>query len=318
MWNRIALLAWSLTLAVVLLITLAGRDGQSVEAVQELHGRQAFSATVFGRPPVAQETPTGDSYCQTCHADESLSAGFSNGQTLPLSVDARVLRDSGHDLVTCVTCHDRLGTHPDENSPTYDFDIYQAQAIEMCTQCHQAAATGYADSVHYEPTREDAEQTTCIDCHSPDGSGHSVASTSDHQSILGPAEVAGACGGCHEAALSTYEETSHGKVARFGDAATTATCVSCHGDHAVKAVDDLAEPLAVAELTSECAKCHEGAEESFFRAWPGHTEGAPPGSTADLAGRLGVFIAGAVVAAGLVHVSLDYVRRLSNRTHRLK
>ena len=319
MWNRVASLAWSLTLAVALLIPLIGMESRSADAVQvPRNGRTSVvtDGPIIAAQPVAQETPTGDAYCQTCHADESLSTGFSNGQTLPLSVDTRVLRDSAHELLSCVTCHEQLGTHPDENGSPPDFDAYQTQAIEMCARCHLAAVDGYEGSAHWDPTRKDAERATCIDCHSPDGSGHSVGVTGDPESILGPARVAGTCGRCHDSALGTYKETSHGKVARFGDAATTATCISCHSDHEVEAVRDLAKPTAVAELVAGCARCHEGADESFFRAWPGHSEGAPAGSTADFFGRLSVFMAAAIVAAGLVHVSLDYVRRLSDRNHR--
>ena len=314
MWRRVALLAGVLGLVAGLLF-LAGTENRSANAIHPSlrENRPATTGPAAAPQPLVQEPPTGDSYCQICHADESLSSGFTNGQPLSLYVDARDVRDSAHELLTCVTCHDQLGTHPDENPPLFDIATYRTEATEMCERCHQAAADGYAGSAHWEPVFEEGEGATCLDCHSPDGSGHSVALTSDPVSILGPARVAGACGSCHEQAQETYDHTSHGKVARFGDASTTATCVSCHSDHNVQTVEDLALPAARAHLSAACAACHDGADASFARAWPGHSEGAPPGSAADILERLGFFMAAAVVASGLGHVSLDLVRRRTDR-----
>lgn len=313
MWSRVALLAGVLGL-VAGLLSLAGKENQSAEAIHpSLTANPPAAGPAAAPQPLVQEPPSGNSYCQTCHADESLSSGFSNGQPLSLYVDARDVRDSAHELLTCVTCHDRLRTHPDENPPLFDIATYRTEANEMCERCHQAAADGYAGSAHWKPVFQEGEGATCIDCHSPDGSGHRVAVISDPESLLSPARVAGACGSCHEQALNTYDRTSHGKVARFGDAKTTATCVSCHNDHNVYAVEDLALPAGVASLSTACARCHDGADASFARAWPGHSEGAPPGSAADILERLGFFMAAVVVGSGLVHVSLDLVRRRTGR-----
>ncbi len=263
--------------------------------------------------PDIQEPPTGDEYCQTCHANHSLTAGFTNGQPFSLYVDPRNLRDSAHNLFSCVTCHDQLGAHPAETPQTFDFAVYKSDAVEMCTRCHEAAVSGYAQSAHWKQLFGRDEGATCIDCHSPDGSGHSVPPTSDRRSALGPARVADVCGNCHQQALASYSGTSHGKVARFGDATTTATCVTCHNDHGVRPVAELSGPGAGSQLAGICRECHEGADESFARAWPGHSEGASSGSAAGLIERIGYVMAAGVVAFGLVHASLDSVRRLTDR-----
>lgn len=306
MCNRVALLAGTLGLVAVLLL-IAGKESQSADAIQ----RPPFAGVTHGpiAQPGTQEPPVGDSFCQTCHADDSLSGGFSNGQALSLHVDARDVRDSAHGLFSCVTCHDQLGTHPDETPPTFDLATYRSEANQMCERCHRAAADGYSGSAHRETDFIRDETGTCIDCHSPDGSGHTVALTSEPGSMLAPASIAAACGSCHERALATYEQTSHGKVARFGDAKTTATCISCHDGHDVQAVSDLTSGAGLEHLTATCGECHDGSNESFVRAWPGHSEGAPSGSTANLFERLGIFLAAAVVFAGVFHASMDIVRR---------
>ncbi len=220
--------------------------------------------------------------------------------------------------MACVTCHGKYTAHPrDESEPREAFAAYQARAIEMCSRCHLAADADYAGSAHWQPVFSEGDGATCIECHSPASSGHSIARTSDKGSMLAPERIDAACGRCHERALSTYRQTSHGKVARFGDARTTATCTTCHNDHDVKAVDDPAGPSAAAELVTVCASCHSGADEAFASAWPGHSEGAPSRSAADYAGRFGFFSTVAMVGFGLVHVSLDFLRRLTDRNRRV-
>lgn len=319
--NGYALLAWVLVPAACLLVTPAGTDSRSAAAIVE---SSPLLATLGGGGPdealglpLTQEPPLADAYCLTCHGDSSLTAGFSNGRTLSLYANLLALRDSAHDLLSCVTCHDTYEPPPPERTEPYDFAAYQAQATEMCVRCHTAAAEGYAASAHSETVIEEGEGATCIDCHSPDGSGHSVAATKDPGSILSPARIAESCGRCHEEALSTYHDTSHGKVERFGDVKSTATCTTCHSDHAVQPADDLVAAPGESGLLTVCRDCHDGADGSFARAWPGHSEGARGGSPADVAGRAGFFLAAAVVGFGLVHASLDLFRRWAGARRRL-
>lgn len=322
MWKRVALLAWIALPAAYLLVTAAGTHSRFAEAgrpPQPSHAPFAAAGPQEApRLPLTQEPPLPDAYCLTCHGDSSLSAGFSDGRTLSLYVDLRAVRDSAHDLLSCVTCHDTYEPPPPYRTEPYDFAAYQADATEMCARCHRAAAEGYSDSAHSETVLKEGEGATCIDCHSPDGSAHSIAETSRPGLFLRPDQIAGACGRCHEEALASYDDTSHGKVARFGEADHTATCTTCHSDHAVQPAADLVSASAVTALAAVCGDCHDGADESFARAWPGHSEGAPAGSTADVAGRAGFFVAAAVVAFGLVHVSLDLFRRWSGPKRRLK
>lgn len=308
---RFALLAWVLLPAAYVLVTLAGTGGRPAEALPS----DPVAHTLPAAGPRLQEPSLPDAYCLTCHGDESLSAGFSDGRALSLYVDLRAIRDSAHELLPCVTCHDTYDPPPPERTEPYDFAVYQAEATAMCSRCHAAAAEGYATSAHSETVLKEGEGATCLECHSPDGSGHSIARTSDPGLFLGAERIAGACGSCHAKALSTYRDTSHGKVERFGNAKHTATCTTCHADHAVQPADDLLETNATA-LAHTCAECHDGADEDFARAWPGHSTGAPARSAANLAGRAGLLVSAAVVAFGLVHVTLDLYRRRAGTKRR--
>jgi nitrate/TMAO reductase-like tetraheme cytochrome c subunit len=242
-----------------------------------------------------------------------LTTSFTDGGLLSLYVDARAVRDSAHELLSCVTCHDDYEVLPLALRDPIEAVAYRREATEMCARCHLAAADGYEGSVHSEPPLESGEGASCVDCHSPDSSAHSVARTSAPDSPLAPSRVDGACAECHAAAVDSYLETSHGKVARLGDAKTTPTCIICHADHAVTDARDLTSDTRITAFTDLCRDCHSGADSAFARAWPGHSEGAPDGSLANLARRAGLLTATLVVAFGLLHVSLEGARRLRDR-----
>jgi predicted CXXCH cytochrome family protein len=311
MWSRVALVA---SIFVPAMVLLTGTDSRPVDARDASMDSQALTGTETApAEPGLQEPPSGDEYCLSCHTDKSLSTSFTDGRPLSLYVDARVLRDSAHELLNCVTCHNEYEVLPPELRPPIEGEAYRAEATAMCARCHQVAAEDYAGSAHSEPPLETGEGATCSGCHSPEGSGHSVGSSSGPESDFGPARVAETCGSCHEKALSSYEATSHSKVANLGEAKTTATCTTCHAGHSTEPAKDLVSAPGIAALTAVCADCHSGAGESFARTWSGHSEGAPGSSLANIAGRGGLLLAVAVVAFGFVHVSLEVLRRLRGR-----
>ncbi len=313
--NRFLLLAL-IPLALALWIAQTGDESQSY-ADSPLVPPTGYSPAVSPGPPrpATQEPPDSDAYCLTCHSNRYLTSGFADGRTFSLYVDARAVRDSAHGLQTCVTCHEENRVCPPDRDAPLEFAAYRSRASETCSTCHLAAAQDYAKSAHWQPVFNEGEGVTCYECHSQESSGHTVARTSDASSTLGPARIDGACGRCHEEAAATYDQTSHGKVARFGDAGTTAICTTCHSDHDVRAVDDPAEPLTAARLAPICADCHRGSDESFAAAWPGHSEGAS-GSAAGYMERIGFFWTAGIVGFGLVHVSLDLLRRRADRNRR--
>jgi hypothetical protein len=263
--------------------------------------------------PVARKAPHSDSYCLTCHGKPSLQTRFADGQSLSLYVDAREPRDSAHAFLTCITCHDDREVCPPYRDKPLDFAAYQSEATEMCIRCHLAAAGDYVQSVHGQPILEGSgDGATCSDCHSPELSGHSVVRLDDPRSSLAPQSVDGNCGRCHAKELTTYRDTSHSKVARFGDPERPANCTTCHGDHAVKAIDDPDEPLMAANLAIVCGRCHDGADEAFAGGWLGH-DGSSRFAGFFVAERSVVALIAVSLCFGLVHMALDFRRRLSDR-----
>lgn len=182
----------------------------------------------------------------------------------------------------------------------------------MCIRCHLAAAGDYAESVHGEPVLSaTGDGATCTDCHSPKFSGHSVTKVDDPKTALAPDSVHESCGRCHEEEMDSYRQTSHYKVARYGDPQRPATCTTCHGEHLVTAVDDPEEPLTAGNLVAVCGRCHGGADEAFASGWLGHTTTPSRAAGFYYAERFIVFSLTAGVGFGLLHMMLDLLRALA-------
>ena len=262
-----------------------------------------------GYAPAPRAATPNDSLCLTCHGDSALATRFSDGEPLSLHVDARVVRDSAHGQLDCVTCHADRETCPDAPLPSSTLANYEARGVLVCLSCHRSAASGYADSVHGAPVLSGTGAgATCNDCHSSDGSGHSTSPVAGLRAAGAAAAVTESCGRCHVDDLASYRRTGHGQLVRFADNRRAATCTDCHGAHAVSAVDDPGEGLAPAGLAVVCQKCHEGADEQFAGEWLGHEASVSPSGVADYLHRGIVLLMAVGVCFGVTHVTLDFLR----------
>jgi hypothetical protein len=311
---------WTLALLLSILV-LTPRAANAGGGGEPAPGRSAVSpaappvsrsvpgATAGAGTPVLPAATRNDSFCLTCHGDAALETRFADGAALSLHVDARVLRDSAHGQLDCVTCHTDSGTHPDPPMPSSGLADYQARAVQMCVRCHLAAAGEYAGSVHGTPVLSGSGGgATCNDCHSPDGSAHSTSRVASLSAAGNSASVAENCGRCHSGALATYQRTGHGQLVEFASNQRAATCTDCHGDHAVKAVADPSGGLTPSALAVTCQNCHRGADAKFAGQWLGHEASTSPTGLADFA-HWGVVLVMAVgVCFGVTHVTLDFLR----------
>jgi hypothetical protein len=140
-----------------------------------------------------------------------------------------------------------------------------------------------------------------------------VPQLSEPDTLLARESVRESCGRCHEEELESYRQTSHYKVAQFGDAERPATCTTCHGEHAVAAADGQAEPLATDRLVTVCESCHQGADETFASGWLGHTTSPSRSTGFYYAERLVIISLSASVAFGLLHMTLHSLRAVTER-----
>ena len=272
-------------------------------------------------PAPPADSPGGDAYCLNCHDNPAMAVQLGDGQTLSLHVDARELTDSVHKSIGCTSCHRDIGAYPHAPTDLGGSEYYRERAVSLCIDCHATVASAYASSVHGEPLLTRAGPgAACYDCHSDDQSGHSVHPVTGPEALVLPWTLMPNCGRCHPEELDSYLETSHSKVVRFGNPQGAAICITCHGAHDAKRVDDPEVPLTPENLVDICDDCHAGATKSFAAGWVGHRGASAtrfPGVY--FTERLFVFLTVIVVGLGIVHVELDLFRWLSNRLrHRRK
>ncbi len=120
----------------------------------------------------------------------------------------------------------------------------------VCIQCH-GAQEGYLgepvalwrDSIHAE------NGNSCHGCHGGDPTDFEMAMSPERGFVGVPDEedIPAFCGRCHVGVKDDYLQSAHGQALGEGGP----TCVTCHGNHAVKkASSDLINP-------QDCSRCHE-------------------------------------------------------------
>ena len=231
-------------------------------------------ALAVATPLAAQDEPS-DQRCLDCHgrdgvlAEDEASAG--------MLVDADLFARSVHgSAVACTDCH--LGheefPHPSD-APT-----------AACSTCHAKQAAALADSVHAAPGPGSSRRApACQDCHGT----HDVLPAADRASRLHPLNVHRACGACHfdidprtatvdELMAAPYAGDVHAEGILRAGLTVSATCVSCHGGHSIRAHGDPESPVSVAHVDKTCGACHLGVLEQF--ATSVHHEAAALGERA--------------------------------------
>jgi len=111
-------------------------------------------------------------------------------------------------------------------------------------------------------------------------------------------------------AVSTYEDSYHGRAAR-GGLARAAGCTSCHGTHRILPKDDPASTIHVANLTATCAQCHPGATTEFARSYA-HAPGRITSSdrATSWVRQIYLWVIGLVIGGMILHNALVWRRDL--------
>lgn len=136
-----------------------------------------------------------------------------------------------------------------------------------CAVCHGQENRELESSIHT------SAGVGCIACHggSPDALDVAGAHGAHLAGLRDPRAAVESCGGCHADVermrsfalrtdqLSLYTSSPHGqRLAKDGDP-NVATCVSCHGSHAVLKASDPLSPVHPAKQAATCGLCHSDA-----------------------------------------------------------
>jgi len=150
-----------------------------------------------------------------------------------------------------------------------------APSANSCVSCHttlpearlSAPPAAFAQDVHRDTG------FSCIDCHGGDRAAADKINAHDaargfRGKPAGQAVIA-TCARCHSDAelmrkyaprqridqATEYATSVHGRQLAAGDT-KVATCVSCHGAHGIRKVNDAKSPVYATNVANTCASCH--------------------------------------------------------------
>jgi len=167
----------------------------------------------------------------------------------------------------CITCHT-------------DTELWEGEQLHLLVTEKQMAEL--AEDVHWK------KGLRCHDCHGGDPTsfrtGDAHAEEAGFRMMEAPGDVPDFCGHCHAdiAVMKRYNPSprtdqvveywtsGHGQAMKKNpEDADVAQCVSCHGHHGIRAVDDLKSPVFPTHLAETCAKCHSDESRMKGREYNG-------------------------------------------------
>ena len=153
-------------------------------------------------------------------------------------------------------------------------------AANGCLTCHAALSQPALSAPATLFRGGDVHQErgfTCVDCHGGDSTTNDKARAKDpargfRGKPSGP-QIVTVCARCHSDAelmrkfaprqrvdqATEYASSVHGKRLAAGDR-QVATCISCHGAHGIREVNDARSPAFPTNVASTCGACHSNPE----------------------------------------------------------
>jgi cytochrome b subunit of formate dehydrogenase len=196
--------------------------------------------------------------CLACHEDPSLT-GQRVGKTISVFVEKKMLAESAHADLECISCHEDLSGS--------DFPHAEDAAPANCGACHDDIAKTYAGSLHGQAAAKGEKLAPrCADCHGT----HNIARVADTGSGISRYNVPFLCGRCHkegtevtqtydipqDSILDHYSFSIHGEGLFHKGLTVSAVCTDCHTSHAILPHTDPASSIHRDNVPKTCEKCH--------------------------------------------------------------
>ncbi|MGD8239449.1 MAG: hypothetical protein PVH68_12900 [Armatimonadota bacterium] len=144
----------------------------------------------------------------------------------------------------CLVCHgiSEFGVVREDGrwvSLSVDGEQFAASAhgTRDCASCHRDMAEG----MHRRASTDDAGIQAAMQ-------------TLERVATNDPVALA-ACVRCHDEQFNEYRDSVHGRAALEGNA-DVPICTDCHGEHYVRAADDLQSTVHPGAVVNTCASCH--------------------------------------------------------------
>ncbi len=141
---------------------------------------------------------------------------------------------------TCVECHSDLDGAQKEAVDSWQLSVHKKAGV-FCNDCHGGDPTSYDEAMEEsagflgKPKKEDIP-ALCAKCHSDAKRMRVYNLRTDQHSF--------------------YKESVHGQRLLKEKDPKVATCVDCHGNHAVFSKKDPRSPVYRPNIIKTCSKCH--------------------------------------------------------------
>ena len=182
--------------------------------------------------------------CLTCHEDEQLTME-KEGKEVSLYVNEKVLKNSPHNNLSCVSCH--VGFNPDD-LPHKD----NIQALD-CKLCHNDAPIKHKFHPQMLKTGgiNGTKNTSCKGCHGT----HAIISPKVNDSKWYFTNLPESCGTCHQSEKDQYFTSDHSKAFKTGVKGAP-NCITCH-QNSITSLESKGK-TADLKLAQEklCLSCH--------------------------------------------------------------
>ncbi|HEY6558716.1 MAG TPA: cytochrome b/b6 domain-containing protein [Polyangiaceae bacterium] len=169
---------------------------------------------------------------------------------------------SVHGQERCVDCH--VDAKPALHEP-------KLGPVD-CGGCHAKASEQYRLSVHAPQKAGRPAAATCADCHGT----HETLPAKNRDSTVHPRRIPELCGDCHTKIAPSpdhrqavalgfqhYKDSIHYRAIQKSGLTKAATCVSCHGSHAVRSHLDRLSSVNRWNVPATCGTCHKGPEREY-------------------------------------------------------
>ncbi len=205
----------------------------------------------------------GQDDCMECHGETDLTKLDAHDREISLFVDLAKYETSIHGEFDCVDCHQDAEEIPHEET---------LQKVD-CGMCHEEAFEAHVASVHGQSIEQGSEEAAgCVDCHSR----HEILAVDNPASRVYPLNLAATCAICHadpkitkkydipiSDPLSAYNKSVHGIALMSEENFDAATCISCHGLHGIRSMNDPQSPIHWQNVSETCGACHGEEYEQY-------------------------------------------------------
>ncbi len=219
------------------------------------------------------ESPAhADTQCAECHANITKEHKDALPAELRMEPDAicaqchgmaaKQLPKSVHPDHTCKKCHGPAHTVDTASNP--ESRISPQGQIKTCGKCHDEVIAAFEESVHGKGLLKSGlteASPSCSDCHG----AHNIGKHADGKAKTGHLKSPETCGACHQAVLTEWETSTHGKLWKEG--MDGPVCVDCHFDE--HKVLDPTSPQMRQHIPTDCGGCHEEGLETFRDSFHG-------------------------------------------------